>query len=69
MFPDYHVVVDSILQDGPIVGIFGSTSGSYKGNEVGGPSAWKAVAEKGKVRLWQVYADYTETWKIIKATQ
>ncbi|NIR49582.1 nuclear transport factor 2 family protein [candidate division KSB1 bacterium] len=76
MFPDYAVNIDSILQDGPLVAIFGSTSGTYKGkeglkpeNEVGGPAAWKALVENGKVKLWQVYADYTETWKVIEANQ
>jgi hypothetical protein len=23
------------------------------------PAAWKAVIEKGKIKLWQVYADYS----------
>ncbi len=76
MFPDYVVNVELILQEGPLVGIFGSTSGTYNGkegmkpeNKVGGPAAWKATVENGKIKVWQVYADYTETWKVIKANQ
>jgi hypothetical protein len=29
------------------------------------PSAWKAVVEGGKVKHWQVYADWTEGCRII----
>jgi len=29
------------------------------------PAAWKAVVENGKVRLWQVYTDWTEGVRII----
>ena len=64
MFPDYVVNIESIHQDGDIVAVFGSTSGTYNGkegmkpeNKVGGPAAWKATVENGKVRIWQVYAD------------
>lgn len=76
MFPDYSVQVESMLHDASLVAVFGSTSGTYKGrqgmkpeNKVGGPAAWKALVENGKVKLWQVYADYTEAWKIIQANQ
>jgi hypothetical protein len=29
------------------------------------PVAWKAVLENNKIKLWQVYADWTEGRKII----
>jgi hypothetical protein len=29
------------------------------------PAAWKAVVENGKVKLWQVYADWIEGIRII----
>jgi len=29
------------------------------------PAAWKALVEKGKVKHWQVYADWTEGMRII----
>lgn len=68
MFPDYNVKVDSMHQDGSTVAVFGSTSGRFNGrecmkpeNKVGGPAAWRVIVEKGKVKVWQVYADYTES--------
>ena len=76
MFPDYVIRVDDILHDGPLVAVFGTTYGTYTGpdgvqpeNEVGGPAAWRAVVASGKVQFWQVYTDYTDTWKVIKANQ
>jgi len=76
MFPDYAVNIESIHQDGSIVAVFGSTSGTYNGeegmkaaNKVVGPAAWKVTVEDGKVKIWQVYAEYTEIWKVIQANQ
>lgn len=76
MFPDYAVNIESIHQDGSIVAVFGSTSGTYNGkegmkaeNKVGGPAAWKVTVEDGKVKTWKVYAEYTDTWKVIQANQ
>jgi ketosteroid isomerase-like protein len=72
MFPDYRMEVQSILQDGDLVAAFGSASGTYNGkrglvpeNKIGMPAAWKAIVENGKIKLWQVYADWTEGCKII----
>lgn len=76
MFPDYAVNVESMHQDGSIVAVFGSTSGTYSGkdgmkpeNKVSGPAAWKVTVEDGKVKTWKVYAEYTDTWKVIQANQ
>jgi hypothetical protein len=56
------------------VAVFGSASGTYNGrrglvpeNRIGMPAAWKAVVEGGKVKHWQVYADWTEGHRIIDA--
>ena len=72
MFPDYRVEIQDILQDGNVVAVFGSASGTYSGkrglvpeNRIEMPAAWKAVVDNGKVKFWQVYADWTEGWKII----
>ena len=72
MFPDYEVVVESILQDGDLVAAFGSASGTYNGkrgpvpeNMIEMPAAWKAVVENGLIKVWQVYADWSEGCKII----
>jgi predicted ester cyclase len=72
MFPDYRIEVEWILDDGTVVAAFGSASGTYAGrrglvaeNRIEMPAAWKAVVEDGKVKLWQVYADWTEGTRII----
>jgi len=72
MFPDYRIQVESILGDTALVAVFGSASGTYNGkrglvpeNRIEMPAAWKAVVEDGKVKLWQVYTDWTEGSRII----
>lgn len=71
-FPDYRLQVDRMLQDRDLVAVFGSASGTYNGkrglvpdNRIEMPAAWKAVVENGKIRLWQVYTDWTEGCKIM----
>ncbi len=72
MFPDYEIQVESILEDKALVAVFGSASGTYNGkrglvpeNRIEMPAAWKAIVENGKIKLWQVYADWTEGCRII----
>jgi ketosteroid isomerase-like protein len=72
MFPDYKIEVESVLGDKALVAVFGSASGTYNGkrglvpeNRIEMPAAWKAVVENGKIKLWQVYADWTEGSRII----
>lgn len=72
MFPDYTIRVESILCDRALVAVFGSAAGTYKGkrgcvpeNRIEMPAAWRAVVENGKVKVWQVYADWTEGTRII----
>jgi predicted ester cyclase len=73
MFPDYKIHTERILADKTTVAVFGSASGTYKGkrglvaeNRIMMPAAWKALVEHGQVKLWQVYADWTEGWKTIQ---
>jgi len=73
MFPDYKIQVESIIGDKAVVAVFGSASGTYDGkrglvpeNRIEMPAAWKAVVEHGKIKLWQVYTDWTEGSKIIE---
>ncbi len=73
MFPDYSVRVDCLLEDGAFVAAFGSASGTFNGkrgmvpaNRVEMPAAWKAMVEDGKIKSWQVYADWTEGSRIIR---
>jgi hypothetical protein len=30
------------------------------------PSSWKAIVENDKIKLWQVYCDYSELFTIIE---
>jgi len=73
MFPDYKITVEKILADGALVAAFGSAVGTYNGkrgmvqeNKIAMPAAWKAVVTDAKVKLWQVYADWTEGCKIME---
>jgi ketosteroid isomerase-like protein len=72
MFPDYKMRVETILGDGGLVAVFGSASGTYNGkrgsvpeNRIEMPAAWRALVQNGKVKHWQVYADWTEGAKTI----
>ena len=72
MFPDYKINVRKMLGDEDLVAVFGSASGTYNGkrglipeNRIEMPAAWMAVVTGGKIKLWQVYADWTEGQKII----
>ena len=73
MFPDYEVRVEEVLADDCLVGAFGSAVGTYNGkrgivaeNRIAMPAAWRALVENGKIKRWQVYADWTEGTKIIE---
>ena len=72
VFPDYRIRLESILEDKALVAVFGSASGTYNGkhglvpeNRIEMPAAWKAVVANGKVKLWQVHADWTEGNRIV----
>ena len=52
MFPDYKIKVESIIEEGSIVAVFGSTFATYNGktgmkpeNEICEPAAWKAIVK------------------------
>ncbi|MBN1538453.1 MAG: nuclear transport factor 2 family protein [Anaerolineales bacterium] len=73
MFPDYKNRVEMMLADKGVVAVFGWACGTYNGkrgllpeNRIEMPAAWKAVVEDGKIKSWQVYADWTEGSKIIE---
>jgi uncharacterized protein (TIGR02246 family) len=74
MFPDYRVEIDETLGLGAKVALFGSWSATFAGksglrqeNKVGGLAAWRATVESGKIKRWQVYADHTNTVKVMEA--
>ena len=73
MFPDYTITAETLIQDRAVVAVFGSACGTYSGrrgpvpeNRIEMPAAWKAVVENGKIKHWQVYADWTEGTRIIE---
>jgi ketosteroid isomerase-like protein len=73
MFPDYRITVEKIISEENLVAVFGFASGTYNGkrglvpeNRIEMPAAWKGIVENGKIKLWQVYADWTEGVKIIE---
>ena len=76
MFPDYKNNFESILQDGNLVVALGTACGTYNGNRglvpenrIEWTAAWKAIVENDKIKLWQVYSDWTEGIKIIEEDQ
>jgi ketosteroid isomerase-like protein len=76
MFPDYKNNFENILQDGNLVVALGTASGTYNGNRgfipenrIKWTAAWKAIVENDKIKVWQVYADWTEGMKIIEEDQ
>lgn len=73
MFPDYEILVDTTVADDGTVAMFGSVAGTYNGkrglvpkNRIAMPAAWKANVSGGKVKLWQVYCDWTEGVRTIE---
>jgi predicted ester cyclase len=75
-FPDYKNNFEIILQDGNLVVAIGTACGTYNGNRglipenrIKWSAAWKAIVENDKIKLWQVYTDWTEAMKIIEEDQ
>ena len=72
-FPDYRNEFEVVLQQDNMVVAFGTSHGTYNGkrglvpeNRIEMPAAWKAIVENGKIKLWQVYADWTAGSKIVE---
>jgi len=72
LFPDYHLAVREWFQNGRVVGLFGTASGTYAvGSELRAENRWRipvacrAVVRDHLVAQWQVYADSEPVWKIM----
>jgi ketosteroid isomerase-like protein len=72
LFPDYRIEISDVIENDHVIGLFGYAEGTFKGikNESDSnfwrtPASWKAIAEEGKIKHWQVYCDYSELFKII----
>jgi ketosteroid isomerase-like protein len=67
-FPDYHIEVTDVFENGNTFAMFGFAGGSFKGKESESwrlPAAWKAILTDGRVALWQVIADTKVPFDII----
>ena len=76
MFPDYNIEITDSIESDSIVGLFGYASGTWKTNNEKTninfwktTAAWKAIVKNQKIKLWQVYCDYTRLMEIIKNEQ
>jgi ketosteroid isomerase-like protein len=76
MFPDYHVEITESIESHSVIGLFGNASGTYKINKEKTNinfwktnAAWKVIVDNQKIKLWQVYCDYTRLMEIIKKEQ
>jgi predicted ester cyclase len=73
MFPDYEILVDSLIVRTPRVAVFGRARGTYNGkrglvpeNRIEMPAAWQAIVAGDRICHWQVYADWTAGWRVIE---
>jgi uncharacterized protein (TIGR02246 family) len=64
MVPDYSIVVEETVCDGPVVVLLGAAKGTYvpegwlkAENQWETPAAFRASIKDGKVAEWRVYAD------------
>ncbi len=71
-FPDYHLAVKEWFQNGRVVALFGTASGTAAVNgELPAenrwkiPAAWRVVVRDQKIVHWQVYADSEPVWKLL----
>ena len=76
MFPDYHIVLADVFQQGHVIALFGTASGTFTVNgellpenrwEI--PAAWKATTQGDTMLEWRVYADNEPVRKIMNAAQ
>ncbi len=76
MFPDYHIAVVNILQEGDLVAVFGTFRGTLavngqlsQENKWEMPASWKATIRNNRVASWQVYADNLPVHLVMERNQ
>ena len=76
MVPDYWIRVERQLQQGTVVGIFGTAGGTLTGdgrvhtaNRWEVPAAWQAVVGDKGIAVWQVFADNEPVRQIISGME
>jgi len=64
MVPDYHILVEEILAQGPTVVLLGEAEGTFvregrleAKNHWHVPAAWRVVVKDDKVEVWQLYVN------------
>lgn len=71
LFPDYHIEIENVINNGETIGLFGYSSGTYKGSSDQSdfwklPSAWKVAVNENLITEWQVYTDNMVPFEIIR---
>jgi limonene-1,2-epoxide hydrolase len=73
LFPDYRLEVNEVITKNEVVMVNGFASGTYKNlrhedkdNSWIVPAAWKAVVTNGKIELWQIFADMSKAYEIVR---
>jgi limonene-1,2-epoxide hydrolase len=73
LFPDYHLEVNEIITKNEVVMVNGFASGTYKNLRHEDkdttwivPAAWKAVVTNSKIELWQIFADMSKAYEIVR---
>jgi ketosteroid isomerase-like protein len=73
LFPDYRLEVNEVITKNEVVMVSGFASGTYKNlrhedkdNSWIVPAAWKAVVTNGKIELWQIFADMSKAYEIVR---
>jgi len=73
LFPDYHIEVNDVLEKHDIIVVTGYAGATYKNlrhedkdNSWIVPACFKAIVADGKIELWQVFADMTKAYEIVK---
>lgn len=76
LFPDYYIEITDYTENETIIGLFGYAGGTYKNikdksnsNYWRTPASWKAIVEDRKIKLWQVFCDYSRLQAIIDKNQ
>lgn len=57
LFPDYYVEIEGIVTNADLAVAYGYADAGVEGKAWKIPAAWRAIAQDGKIKLWQVYAD------------
>ena len=73
LFPDYHIEINDVLVKNDIVVVTGYANATYKNlkheskdNSWIIPACFKAIIKDNKIELWQIFADMTKAYEIVR---